>query len=217
MIDIQVDTRSALASLGDVQRKQIPFATAVALNRTADDSQAAIRQHIGRTFTLRRKDFIERTIKIENRDRASKTRPFVILGIDPTRNVLAKFELGGPKKPISGKALAVPVNVKRNKRDIITKGNRIRGLNLRRTGDGRISGDKRTFIAGGVVLQRARRGKGTLSAQITRGVVRVLYSFKSSVPLDPDLHFHDHVVKTVARRWQPNFDGALAFALRSAR
>ncbi len=210
MINVQVDTRGADAFFAAF-KGQLAFATSVALNRTAEDGQAAVRARLGGEFTLRRKTFIERTIKIENRDRATKTKPFVIVGVDAARNVLAKFELGGQKKPLAGKALAVPIDVKRNKSDIVTKSQRIKSLNLRKvqgkTGGVRIQGDKRTFVAGGAVLQRMGR----------RGKVRVLYAFKASVPIQPDLRFEETVVRTVSARWRPNFEGAFAFAIRTAR
>lgn len=218
MIDIQVDDRTARAFLSDLEQRQIPFARALALNRTGDDGQAAVRKHLGQVFTLRRRDFIERTIKIENRDRATKTSPFVIVGIDPTRDVLAKFEIGGQKTPISGKALAVPINARRNKSDIVAKPNRIKGLNLRRVGN-QIIGDKGTFIAGGAILQRVGKRSRTVGP-VQWGQdpnVKVLYAFEDSVPIQPALHFVDIMTHTVEQRWVPNFEGAFALAVRTAR
>lgn len=209
MIEIQVD--QAIAALDELGKRQIPFAISMALNRTAEDGQAAVRERLGGEFTLRRKDYIDRTIKIENRDRATKTKPFVIVGVDPTRNVLAKFELGGAKTPVSGRALAVPIDARRNKSDIVTKSQRIRSLNLRKVGSKaggiRIQGDKGTFVAGGAVLQRVG----------SRGKIRVLYAFKDSVPLRPVLRFEDTVTRTVEKRWAPNFEGSFAFAMRTSR
>ena len=217
MINLSVDASGARAFFAEL-RGQLPFATATALNRTAEDGQAAVRKHLSEPFILRRREFIERTVKIETRDRASKTKPFVDVGIDPTRNFLAKFELGGEKRPIEGRALAVPIDVKTNKRDIVPKSLRLRNLNLHRVGN-RIVGDKGTFIAGGAVLQRVGKRSRTFGpTQFGRDPnIKVLYAFEDSVPIKPVLHFEQIMEKTVEQRWAPNFDGAIAFALRTAR
>lgn len=211
IIDIHVDVTSAVAFFNDLQQRQLPFALSLALNRTAEDGQAAVRRHLTEAFTLRRKAFIERTIKIETRDRASKTKLFVDVGVDPTRDFLAKFELGGLKTPRSGKSLAVPIDVKRNKADVVAKPYRLKALGLHKVtthkGKVRIIGEQRTFIAGGAVLQRVGR----------KGQVRVLYALKPSVPIKPTLQFVDTMTRTVTQRWQPNFEGSFAFAVKTAR
>lgn len=50
MITIKVDTREATRWLNDVQRKQIPFATSVALNKTARLAQAGIKSEMQRVL-----------------------------------------------------------------------------------------------------------------------------------------------------------------------
>lgn len=50
MITIKVDTKDATRWLNDVQRKQIPFATSVALNKTARLAQAGIKSEMERVL-----------------------------------------------------------------------------------------------------------------------------------------------------------------------
>jgi len=50
MITIQVDTKEATRWLNDVQRKQIPFATSVALNKTAKLGEGGIKSEMGRVL-----------------------------------------------------------------------------------------------------------------------------------------------------------------------
>ena len=62
-------------------RKQLPFATKEALNDTAEDFQKAERARLGKIFTLRRKLWAERSIKIS--PFATKQRQEVRIAIDP--------------------------------------------------------------------------------------------------------------------------------------
>lgn len=50
MIQIKVDTREAIRWLTDIQRKQIPFATALALTRTAKAAQKQLKDEFKRVF-----------------------------------------------------------------------------------------------------------------------------------------------------------------------
>lgn len=50
-----------------------------------------------------------------------------------------------------------------------------------------------------------------------RGDIRMLWRYVDQVPRPAILEFEETVRRTVETRWAPNFDGAFAFALRTAR
>lgn len=73
-IRLTVNTSAVAAKLKDVEQRQIPFATVVALNELANRVQAAERAGLRKNFTIApdRQTFFDRMIKIAPADRASK-------------------------------------------------------------------------------------------------------------------------------------------------
>ncbi len=223
MIRVTVKLSSALRSLDQVRQKQIPFATAKALNETALNVQKAERAQLEQGFKLRRRDWAFRNIKINRGDFATKSRLRAIVRIESPgggarSDILGKFEDGGIKRPRMGSRIAIPGEVQRTKTGIVSKGLRPSALNFRPVGGNSRSnvmkGDKRTFLirkpgGRGVILQRTGRGK--------RAGVRVLFFFRPSVRIDRRLRFHDTAVKTVQDTFNRNFGRAFAEAIRTAR
>ena len=75
-------------------------------------------------------------------------------------------------------------------------------------------GEKRTFLIptgknAGIYQRKGRRGRG--------GSVTLLYTFATSVPIDPLLNFIDNAKRVISRRFGQNFRKAWALALRTAR
>jgi len=212
-----VDPRAALRLTGAVLR-QFDYAVARALNLTATDFQAAERQRIEARFTLRRRDFVLRTVKIERAGFARRGKLYVDVGIDPKRDILAKFEPGGLKRARGGGALAVPQEVRRSQTEVIPRGRRPRAFHFRvhrtKRGAVQLKGEKRTFILEqgflrGGIFQRVGRGR--------RSTVRLLYLFTRAVPIEPDLRFVETARKVCQTRFTSNFQRAFVEALRGAR
>jgi hypothetical protein len=188
--------------------KQIPFAAALTINRTLEEGQQAFRAKLPSEFKLRRPTFIQRLVKIENRDRATKTHLVGRMGIQGTRaDLLTKFELGGDKTPAPGHHdLTLPANVKRTKADII-RGDQRAGRLLSSPSSGAY---KLTTKQGKtLILRRTGRGKNKVST--------VLYVFSKRVHLKPQLHFIRTVDPVLRARLPINFHGFLVTAIRSAK
>ena len=222
-LTIRVDARSALGFLNSLSR-QAPFAISKAVNDLMVHGQRRVQAGLSEHFTLRRRTWVERTVKVQRW--ANKRSLVATVGIDPTRDVLAKFEAGGRKTP-RGNFLTVPVAVRRNKSDIIIKSMRVRELQLRahRTASGKVQlkGKHRTFAlkgaTGGVILQRVgrrRKGTATLAQEIAAGKLRVLYAFKRSVPLPASLHFYATFADD-AKEWRRFMEAAWEHAMATAR
>lgn len=222
-LTIRVDARSALGFLNSLSR-QAPFAISKAVNDLMLDGQRRVQTGLGEHFTLRRRTFVERTIKV--RRWANKRSLVATVGVDPTRDFLAKFEAGGVKRP-AGRALAVPIEARRGKTGVVVKSMRVRELQLRAqrtaTGAVQLRGKHRTWAVkgptGGAILQRVgrrRKGSATLAQEIAAGKVRVVYSFQRSVRLPASLHFREAFQET-ARAWPRFMAAAWDAALRTAR
>lgn len=194
-------TTNIVATVDDSQFKawvkqagdQLPFAASVGLNRTADEIQVAIRQTLDNKFTLRRKTFIERTIyRKPGEDFASKTKLQARVRVNDERDVLSKFERGGEKRPRQGRALVIPIDVKRNKSDIVPKSQSVRAL----------LDSGKAFVRNGRVWQEVGRGR--------RKTLRLAYIFKDFVRLPASLGFAETGMHVARTRLEANISGAIA-------
>ncbi len=209
-ITIKVDAREALRFM-DTLSKQAPFAISRALNQTANDGQKSIRARIANEFTLRRRQFILRTVKREKGkyprgDFAHKTILAARVRIDGSRDVLAKFEKDKTKRPVSSHRLAIPIEAKRTAKGIVSKRERIKSLGLHREG-GRIVGPKGVRKSGDFIFKWTKR-LGT----------RLLFKLQRAVPIASHrLHFVDTFTRKVRRKWPSNMRKAFEHAIRTAK
>ena len=192
----RVDSAEVKAALEAMPGKA-HFAASIGLNRTADEIQSEIRDGLDRRFTLRRSDFVKRTIYRKPReDFASKKNLMARVRIHDERDFLAKFEKGGRKKPLHGKALAIPQGgVRRNKSDIVPKGQSVR----------RLIESGKAFVKGDAVFQRTGRGK-------KRRLI-LAYLFRPSVPIPASLQFEVVARRVADQRLEANVAGAIEIEL----
>jgi len=208
-------------------RRQIPFATAVALNKTALDAQRYQQNWILRRYTIRSRFWMSRQVK--HKPRATKLHQWTKLAIDPPgkRNAKAyigKFEKGGRKTPRRSKNIAIPVMAKRTGSGKIRANVQIKQFNFRRVGRS-IIGDKRTWIiehgASAGIYQRfgARRKKRAKSgtAHRAKGRYKMLYALARSVPIDNRLRFVQNITRIVRKQFAGRFRNAWKQAMRTAR
>lgn len=195
--------------LTDVQKRQIPFATKEALNATALDFQKAQRARLGTIFTLRRKAWAERSIKIS--PFATKSSPLVRIAVeapgDKSRSdILGKFETDTSKVAKQG-TLAVPVEARRTKAGLVQERDKPR----------RVIDEGRAFIrkVGGrtFIFERLK----SRTAKKLGRAIRLLYTLVRAVPIKPELEFVKTARKTVGDRWGFNFRKAFEKAMRTAK
>lgn len=206
-----------------VFRDQIPFAESVALNQTAKDFQKNERVRLADVFTLRRKTWAERSIKIS--PFATKQKREVRIAVDPPGgrgDILGKFETDTTKTP-RGNSVAVPTEyVPRTASGVIRQGWRPSQLR-RANGDDRARGKlylTRTGrikqATGGTFLVERGGGRGTIFRR-KGGEIVPLYHLVPLVRIEPELEFHRTAEKTVQERWATNFVAAFDQAIRTAR
>jgi len=206
-------SESPLPMLRDLIQQQMPFAVSKAVNAVTYEARDALERHTTKAFTIRRPWAAQGYRVIASKK--SQTPITATLYLDETRDFLSKFQAGGQKVSRTGAKLAVPVEARRGKRDLVPSRLLIRNLKLRKhtTKDGKIQlkGEQRTFVI---------KGKAnTLIAQRTgkSGTYTVLYVFKRSVPIPASLKFFETAERAIAQFWEEKLSESLAEAIRTAR
>ena len=201
---------------------QMPFATARALNGVALKFQGNQRERQYQVFTIRRKQFADRSVKIK--PFATKIRQEVRVAVDSPggrSDIFGKFEDQTSKTPFRGKSIAVPTtNVPRTAAGVIRKGWRPKDLldGAAQHGVGRVfqskgnvyRGKKKTFLV------RKPGGKGTIFERDGAELLP-LYQLVPRVRISPDLQFVDTANKTVNAEWVNQFGIAFDRATKTAR
>lgn len=214
MIDITLTPPETLQLTGELQR-QVPFALSVGINDALRGAQQAIRQRVMQTFIVRRKQWISQSIKITRF--TTKRNLDAVLQVDPTRNVLGKFESGGIKTSFrAGGSVSVPVEVRPNPRSVIPGLLRPRAFRFQYAGKGPqatvFRGRDRTFLVrrgtAGAIFQRTGRGPQAL---------KLLYVLTRQARIPASLQFKTTGLAAFRAHWPHAYRAALFRALRTAR
>ena len=197
---------------------QLPFAEQQAVRQTGLDFQAAQRNRLSDIFTLRRKRWAERSMKVESWP--TKQKPEMKLAVSSPggrSDILGKFETETSKTPFQGRSIAVPTeHVPRTGAGVIRSGWRPRDLFARGKVHG--FGQKVSVVQGerGTLLIRRPGGKGTIFLR-DGDVLRPLYQLVPRVKIDPNLEFIETAERVVPEKWPENFVRAFDRAIRTAR
>lgn len=209
-LELEVNVADTIGYLTLVQEEQLPFATAVAINQTAKDIQVANREHLHAVFQLRRVEWAERSVKITHF--ATKREQWAQIGIHPPgasgdarADILAKFESETQKQSATGGRIAIPVNAKRTKADIVRDSQRPRAL-----------------LAAGQAFEISTKDPNLqlIVRYVGRGRDRkleTLYLLVPRVRIRPDLQFLPLSQRTFDAHWEANAMTALEQALKTAR
>lgn len=213
-VTIALETPRPLQLTGELQR-QVPFAISLGMNQALLRAQQAIRQRVMGTFIVRRSQWISQSIKITKF--STKRDLEAVLQVDPTRNVLGKFEPGGTKTSVRpGGSLVVPGPWKHPSAVIPTE-LRPGAFKFQYAGKGAqatvFRGRDRTFLIrrgarGGAIFQRTGRGANA---------IRLLYILTSQARIPASLHFRATGMAQFHTHWPREYRAALFRALRTAR
>lgn len=222
MIVVALDPSDLVAELDDFGKRQLPYATALALNSVGYAFQSEEQEHqLPRRFTLRRERFIKQGIYFPREQRADYRRGgelAAMVSLEPRRDFLAKYEQGGWKAPRSAHRLAIPIDARTTKAGVVSAGDRIGALGFRLHGRGPKGtvgrGLKRTFSI------RLPDGRGYIFRRVGRGrrsQLRLLYLFRPRVAIPASFGFYS-TAETIARaRFVQSFTEGFERAMRTAR
>jgi hypothetical protein len=212
MTTIRVKTTVDVSRIAGAE-KQVAYALSVAINESMKRAQTKERAHLAEVFTIRRKTFVNQSVKITQF--AKKNTLLGEIAMDPpgqkADDLFNKFELGATKKPIGGRNLAIPVlgsPIRKSKRTIVKPEDRPRAL---------LSGSQRGKRSRFAFLKPA---EGNKPAEIFLRIgkqVKLAYVLKPEVPTPPVLKFVDTVTAEINRVWPEEFDKAWTKALATAR
>lgn len=219
-------------TLSNLEQRQIPYALSKSTNQVTLEARDYLKDRNRQAFIIRRPWVLNGwRVRLSNK---RQTPIKATLWLDPTRDFLSKFEDGGSKQSRSGSSLAVPIGARPSPKALVPKTLLIRALQLRKhvtsTGKVQLKGLHGSFSArdGGRtwILQRISSGNSYARTRPsgrggTKGGrdpgVRVLYSFKKSVPIPAALQFYQSVGNYVANEWPSIMGEALGEAIRTAR
>jgi hypothetical protein len=179
--------------------KQLPFATALALTRTAKEVQRAEIAHICSAFTVRGSWLREGGKFGVGITPASKQD--LVAVVESRAPWLEAHEEGTTRTPTGSHFAIAQPEVRRTKTQIIAKSQRPKAL-------------KRAFkvqTKKGIpfLLQRIGRGR--------RSILRVMYQLTGKAKIEPRLRFVETGRAVVERAWKQIFAEALDRAIRTAR
>ena len=184
--------------LSDFARGQLPFATALALNATAEDVKRNADKLLDRKLD-RPTPFTRRAFTVW---RASKRKlEATVFAKDAQAEYLQYAESGGPHTP-RGRAMVVPSKLRRNKFGNMPKG-AIKKALARPTV---FSGDPDGSRPGGI-YERTRRGRG----------LRLLVVYAQRLRYTPRLGFQDAARKTAEARMAHHLGQSLGRAIDMVR
>jgi len=206
-----------IAAVYGVQQRQVRFAAAVGLTKTAGDLQRAIQGDMPNNFTLRRQ-WVVQGIRIKPARKDYLTAE--VYSRDPFMGIQ---ESGGTKTAIGKRVfeyqgyLAIPLDARRSKYDIVRREDWPRNLIdpfILTARDGRKYLAVHTLSVGktGPRNVSALRGKQKRSTG-----TRLMYTLVKSEELKARLGMRRLATVIVPARWNVNYSEALVSALSSAR
>jgi len=127
-IDIRFDISDARRKLNAIQRKQIPFATSLALNETANEVAKQLTKqmdrYLDRPTPFTKQAFMTRTGKFKG-TRSTKNRLYAIVKAAGIQNEYLAYQVYGGRRVPNKKAILVPtLKASKNKYGNITKATR---------------------------------------------------------------------------------------------
>lgn len=220
-IRIDSDIKLFRKQLNNFQKKQLPFAAANAITSTLFQVKTYV---INTTWpaavTVRNKRFLNAALRVRKANK-KRLRAGGSLYDRLNRDLLSLQAEGGTKRPVSGRNIAIPVNVKRLKSGKISLKKRPRNIpdsfvtNLRNKGPAvwqRLKTGRTTRKQRKTDVKSMRR---TRRPRIKR--LRLMYELESSARIDQRFDFYQDAIAVTRRRIVQNLERSMAWALDRAQ
>ena len=212
-ISVTSNVADTIAQL-NARRDQVPFATALALTRTAQEARLEVQRELPTRFTVRT-PWVAKGVRYTPANKTDLTA--TVSDIDPFMRIQ---ETGGEKVSIHhrvfdyGDYLAVPLDARRSKRDVVRKEdwpkNLIAPFIL-------TAKDGRKYLAVHTFAKKFRGHKGEFTIGKQVGGTRLMYILVKRESIAARFGFVDTVRKVVNERFVDNFRAAIEQATASAR
>lgn len=194
-LSVDSDLKRFEQDLTDIQKKQLPFATSVALNNTAVEAQKEAQREMGKRLD-RPTPFTKKGVRVK---RSTKQKLQAEIFIQEIQAEYLKYAIeGGTRKP-KNKAIPIPQKIRLNKYGNMPRG-KIKQL-LARDDVFVINNDESAGI-----YQRLRNG-----------TYRLLASFHSEAKYKERYPFEEIVQKEAGKRFRAFMQQSLDKALATAK
>lgn len=203
-LSVKSDIRKVARSLDSLARKQLPFATAQAINKTAERVRAAQQENM-RNVLDAPTPFTLGAVAIR---KATKSNPVALVYVKPVAAAyLLPYEIGGTNK-LNSQALLKPINAKVNQ-----YGNLPRNLVKRLSAKPNVFIGKMQTKAGVVdgVWQRTKKTRGKQAG------VKLMVKFEDAHDVKQHLDYQGVGRRVVKSAFRLELDQAIAKAMATAR
>jgi hypothetical protein len=203
-LSVKADIRKVAKALDDAARKQLPFATAQAINATAEKVRLAQRDNM-REVLDEPTPFTLSSVAVK---RATKANQVALVYVKPVAAAyLLPYEIGGKNK-LNSKALLKPINAKVNQYGNLPR-NLVRRLASKpNTFIGKVQ-TKRGLIDG--VWQRSKKTRGKAAG------LKLMVEFTDAHETQQRLDYRGVGKRVVAATFMAELERAVAKALATAR
>lgn len=193
--DLSKDISKLTSKLDSLGRKQLPYATSLALNQVATDAQRRA-QRTMRTDLDKPTPFTIRGVRVR---RSSKTRLTAEVYIQEIQASYLKYAVRGGQRRPAKRALVVPVKLKLNKY-------------------GNIPRKKiQTLLARDDVFVVRDSAKAGIYQRMKSGKLKMLVAFEPSANYERRWPFFEITIKEAKKRIEPAMRAALFKALSTAK
>lgn len=199
-LEVAADFTPLLRFLDDAQRRQLPFATAVALTNLAKDARALVAGGLRDRFTIR-SSWVERGIRYKPAEK--RDWPHTSALVYSKDAFMQAQEVGGVKRGRAGGDTPQPLAIRRTKEERTTP-SKWPGAQLKRP---------RTFVRR-LTSGPAKGERAVLRrASADRYPLQVLYVFAPSTRIRPRLGMRKTVTDSVGAGYAKAFETSLQRAL----
>jgi len=203
-LSVKADIRKVAAALDAMVRKQLPFATAQAINATAERVRDAQRENMRKVLD-EPTPFTLNSVAIR---KATKRDPTAVVYVRPVAAAyLLPYEQGGKNK-LNSKALLKPVNAKVNQYGNLPR-NLVKRLSERSSVFVGKVNTKNGVVDG--VWQRTKKARGRKAG------LKLMVKFEDAHDVRQRLDYRGVAARTVRQAFPIELDRAMARALATAR
>lgn len=200
-LSVRSDIENAIKALDDIQKKHVPFATAKALTKTAQDVQAELSRQVSKDLENPVR-FTVNAFRIE--PARKRARPYAIVAIKDIQDEYLRLNIFGGTEIPKKRALLKPMNIRLNQHGNLPK-NKVKRLLAR---DDVFSG-----TVGGIGGIWQRLGKNGKAKQ----KLKLLIRYKSEQNVKPVFKFFETAEKTAKHVFPGNIESAFREALQTAK
>ncbi|UWQ77618.1 hypothetical protein K3725_09810 [Leisingera sp. S132] len=204
VLNISANFDEAERLLSDLARKQLPYATSLALNETAQEVREAEEREIENVFD-RPTRFTKRGLFLR---RATKIRLTATVGVKRVQSEYLKMQVtGGVRRP-RGQALVVPVGARLNKHGNLPKGGLSRLKKRKGVFTASRSGLKGKHLPAGIYQRSGRKGSSKL---------KMLVAFEPRASYRKRYGYGPLALRVARNRFETAFVNGMRKALATAR